>query len=514
MASSHHFSGISPASILGILACLTGALAEASPKQQDPSPQPGPAMSALLQPAPTIPFFKRAETRQLFPDLTIEKFLQNSSTTKIAVFGIVPGIPAFSEPEPAATSEPAAEAVVSSQPEESPVGEALPPSWPPSDSAALEQDRHRQRAEEIFERIGKATSINEPREIESSYRQILALPIPSDLQGRALLEFATYLDEKKINIIKAAVVYENYLALEPSSPRAPSIYLRLADIYGQIGAEERSLSCLYQVLSSSIRAGSGKDGENNAREAMLKIGNAHFESGQYVKAAGIYSRLKLLDLSPEDQAFVLFRAAELLFRTKEYDAAIDAGKQFLAEFPTSALVGDCHRLIVQSLDASGRQDEAIQVTLDILRAAKTETGGDLVLANSWKMKAGNDLANVLYARGEYLRALHIYQTLANLSNDPAWKLAVIYQIGLCFERLKEPRRALETYRYIANATIPAADPAKAPSSPREISLNSLKESAEWHARHIEWLVSVGTKLYPILAPKFRSAQSPPFEATE
>ena len=506
MDRSRHFFGLSPASVLGIaaMAWLTGALAEDSPKQQDPSLEPGPAMPALLKPAPTVSFLKTDETRlpqpsvtPIFPDPAIEKFLTPPAS------------------EPTATPEPTAACVVP-QTVESPVGEALPPTLPPSDSTAtaLEEDKYRLQAEELFERIGKATSITGPGEIESYYRQILSLPIPSDLQSRALLEFATYLDEKKVNIIKAAVVYENYLALERSSPRAPSIYLRLADIYAQIGAEARSLSCLYNVLTTSIRAEGGKNGENDTRPAMLKIGNAHFESGKYQEAAGIYSRLKLLDLSPEDQAFVLFRAAELLFRMKQYDAAIEAGKQFLAEYPASVLVGDCHRLIVQSLDASGHQDEAIQATLDLLRTAPTEAAGDLVLANSWKMKAGNDLANVLYSRGEYLRALHIYQTLANLSNDPAWKLAAIYQIGLCFERLQEPRRALEAFRYIANATIPAADPAKAPSSPREISLNHLKESADWHANHIEWLVTVGTNLYPILAPKFHAGKPRPLEASE
>jgi len=396
------------------------------------------------------------------------------------------------------------------------VKEALPATLtaPNSTTSTLEQDKNRVKAENLFETISKEIILSEPKKIELYYRQILSLPIPSDLQSRALLEFATYLDENEVDPVKAAAVYENFLSFKPSSPKAAFIYLRLADIYREIGAEERSLSCLYQVLSSSIRSGNEEKAEDHTLQAKLKIGNALFESGRNEEAAGIYSRLKLLDLSADDQAFVLFRAAELLFRNSHHDAAIEAGKQFLVDYPASALVGDCHRLIVQALDASGRQDEAIQATLELLRATRKETGSDLAFANSWKMKAGNDLANVLYSRGEYLRALRIYQALADRSSDPAWKLSAIYQIGLCFERLQEPRRALEAYRYIINATIPEADPLKGSSSPREISLSHLKESADWHARHIEWQVSLATKLYPILASKFRDGKSRPLETTE
>ena len=327
------------------------------------------------------------------------------------------------------------------------------------------------------------------------------------MQDRALFEFATYLDTNNVNPIKAAAVYEQYLSLQPSSPRAPLINLRLAEIYRKLGAEKRSLNKLYEVLSSSIRSGGKPQGEDYTRQAMLKIGNNHFEAGQYEEAARIYSRLKLLDLPPDEQAFVLFRAVDLLFRTKKYAPAIEAGRQFLTQYPKSEFVPDCRQLIIQSLASSGQQDQAIKETVELLQA--TQKVRDPGFSTFWRIKTGNDLANVLYSHGEFLRALHMYQTLANLNKDPSWNLQTVYQIGLCFEGLKEPRRAIEAYRYITDAKIPAAEPGKGASSASGIHWDHLKEMAAWRAQHIEWLVDAGTKLYPILAPKLRSTTPPP-----
>ena len=348
--------------------------------------------------------------------------------------------------------------------------------------------------------------------IESYFRQILSLPIPADVQDRALFEFASYLDTKKVNPIKAAAVYEQYLSFEPTSPKAPLINLRLADIYRELGAEKRSLNKLYEVLSSSIRSGNKPSNEDLVRQAMLKIGNTHFDAGQYEEAARIYSRLKLLELPPADQAFVLFRATDLLFRTKKYDAAIEAGKQFLSQFPKSEFVPTCHQLIVQSLVATGHQDQAIQETLEILHTAQKERNA--AIATFWKIKTGNDLANVLYSRGEFRRALHLYQNLATLNTDPSYNMQTVYQIGLCFERLHEPRRAIEAYRYIADTKTPAPDAAKPEPSSQAIHLTHIKEMAAWRAKHLEWMVDVGTKLYPILAPKIGPSPTLPKDPAE
>lgn len=388
------------------------------------------------------------------------------------------------------------------------VPEIRDPSPPKELELQLELERQSQKAEELFDSIAKAIASGKPEPVESYYLKILSLPLPADVESRTLFDFATYLDEQKINPVKAVVVYEKYLSIEPASPRVPLIHMRLADIYRQLGAERRSLDNLYEVLSASIRSGGDPKSEILTRQAMLKIGNTHFEAGQYQEAADVYSRLQLLSLSPEDQEVVLFRATELLFRRNQYEPAIETGRQFLEQFPRSKSIPACRQLIVQSLDATGRRDEAIQETLTLLLSTRNET--DPALATYWKMKTGNDLANVLYSNGEFLRALHMYQTMANLDSSPGWKLSAIYQIGLCFERLREPRRAIDAYRYVADASIPAAGPGSATDS--STSLQYLKDSAGWRAGHIEWTLDVATKLYPILSSKIRPGQARAQEA--
>ena len=63
----------------------------------------------------------------------------------------------------------------------------------------------------------------------------------------------------------------------------------------------------------------------------------------------------------------------------------------------------------------------------------------------WRQRAGNDIANQLYLEGDYLNALEVYKHLAELDSGPAWQLPVWYQIGLIYERLRQPDKATETF---------------------------------------------------------------------
>ncbi len=63
----------------------------------------------------------------------------------------------------------------------------------------------------------------------------------------------------------------------------------------------------------------------------------------------------------------------------------------------------------------------------------------------WQRRAGNEIANQLYKEGDYLDALQIYQSLAELDSSAAWQAPVWYQIGLVYEQLQQWQKATDTY---------------------------------------------------------------------
>jgi tetratricopeptide (TPR) repeat protein len=98
----------------------------------------------------------------------------------------------------------------------------------------------------------------------------------------------------------------------------------------------------------------------------------------------------------------------------------------------------------------------------------------------WQQRAGNEIANQLYLEGDYLNALELYRQLAEMNQTAEWQLPVWYQIGLVYERLSQPQKAVETYdailarqKALADADLPA-------------SVKTIIEMAKWRKEQITW----------------------------
>ena len=68
--------------------------------------------------------------------------------------------------------------------------------------------------------------------------------------------------------------------------------------------------------------------------------------------------------------------------------------------------------------------------------------------NFWKKKTGNYLANKFFEDNEYYNAYRIYTALQDIDSSPSWQVPVLYQIGLCEEKLGNYVQATETYTSI------------------------------------------------------------------
>lgn len=106
----------------------------------------------------------------------------------------------------------------------------------------------------------------------------------------------------------------------------------------------------------------------------------------------------------------------------------------------------------------------------------------------WRQQAGNRLANRYYDDGNFILALRIYQGMAAIDSKPSWQLPVIYQIGLCFEKLSMNERAIESYMYINDQLEKHVDTTDFPS------LANLGESASWRLELLSWKGELGAKV--------------------
>jgi tetratricopeptide (TPR) repeat protein len=369
------------------------------------------------------------------------------------------------------------------------------------------------RAEEILSllRIGR-TKLDQGdfTSSEIAYRQVLAENATRQQDAEALTGLGrTY--RKKGDYTKASAVYEKFLKEFPEDPSLPIIYLELGRSLRALGAYKQAIGRFYSVINSTLKLPeTGPDLYRQlARTAQFEIAETYFQSGDYTQANRFFSRLKLLDLAPEDRARAHFKSAYALTLNGEDKAAAAAFRSFLDQNPTDENVPEARFHLSDSLRRQGQINESLLVALDLLRAESSYTEKDPKRWAYWQRKTGNQLANEFYERGDFSSALLIYQTLAKLSSEPTWALPVTYQIGLCLERLQRFDRARESYQTIVDNVKPGtADGATRPE------LADLAEMAAWRLNQLAWLQDADKQLSqffshgPVPSSTSASAQAP------
>jgi tetratricopeptide (TPR) repeat protein len=229
----------------------------------------------------------------------------------------------------------------------------------------------------------------------------------------------------------------------------------------------------------------------------MEIAHTHFAAGDYKAAAELYSRLKLVKMTQAEASEVAFRSAYISYLSGQYTNALTGAEGFLATYPASPLAPEAQYLRVQSLRALGRKEEAMKETIKLLQAGREYGKKKPAVWAYWQRKTGNDIANELYETGDTLGALSVYQKLAELNDAPNWRGPTVYQIGLCFERLRHHARAREAYRYIIDK-IPLNAPAAEGDAMVGMNLSTLRDMAQWRLDNLDWLEKTEKDLYPLL----------------
>ena len=332
---------------------------------------------------------------------------------------------------------------------------------------------------------------------EHFLERMVDLPATSDEKKDALLEIAkTY--ELHENYPKAIAMYERINSLFSTDPDQSMRLLALGRLYRKIGANELAIARFYNVLNASLTLNNRRldSSRSLTLRAQSEIADTHFLLGDYPQARRYYELLSRLDLPQEERARVSFRLAHTLYLLGEVTLSGAATQQFLEDFPDDPSAPECRYLLALSLRALNKPKEAYEQILALVKEQDSRKSKAPDKWLFWQKKAGNDFANDLYLRGEYLSALTIYQNLATLSDTPDWQWPVVYQMGLCFEKLRIDRRAAEAYKFIIDeAKKPERKLAELPDNAR-----ILVEMAQWRGEQLVWKSSTESRLDRVLGP--------------
>jgi len=380
-----------------------------------------------------------------------------------------------------------------------PAVEAADPSKPVALLAEPETPKTLQRVSpeeaKSLLRIGETkTAQGDYESAEIAYRQILSARVTAEQDRDALLGLAR-MHRRKNELTRAAAIYEKLIKEFPGDALLPVVYLELGRTHRGLGAHRLAIARFYSVINTTLKL--TEDGADTyrqlARTAQFEVAETYFVSGNYEEAARFFSRLKLLDLAPVDRARAHFKSAFAHFKGADYEKAIATLRSFLETNPDDENTPEALYLLSVSLRRLGQNQESLVAALDLLKREQSRTTNDPKRWIYWQRRTGNQLANEFYEQGDASSALVIYLSLSRLTPDPSWRLPVMYQVGLCYERLRSEEKAREVYRGVVDEV-----KASAPGTNRTGELAELATMAMWRLQHLEWLSSTDRELNTFL----------------
>lgn len=276
--------------------------------------------------------------------------------------------------------------------------------------------------------------------------------------------------------VKATATYEHLLREHPDWNGVPTALLELGRTLRELGAPRLAIARFYSVIQSTLRLPEAETEHYRrlVRTAQFEIAETHLATGNGAEAARFFLRLDLLELAPADRARARLRAAQAQLLAGDRTAAIATLTRFLTQNDHATEAAEARFLLARLYLEDGRREDALRVTLDLLRAAASTD--DIAAWRGWQQRAGDFLAQRLKEEGQPHSALLLYRALALLDPSPAWRAPALYQIGLCLEQLEQPAEARTTYAELVGLLGAEPGPAHA----------DLLRMAKWRDEQLEW----------------------------
>ncbi len=311
---------------------------------------------------------------------------------------------------------------------------------------------------------------------------ILASNAPPEFKRKALFELALA-EQDNNNFVRAQQVFAQFIQRYPEDPSAPEVLLRQGLLYRQMGVNTLAISKFYAVMSTALKLKLENVDyyKNLVLQAQTEIADTYYSEGQFDQATDFYTRLlkeNTPTLNKQQIEFKLIRA--LSYQTNRAET-IKRAEKFLERFPNYPDVPEVRFILASTYKALGRNSDALQQVLLLLQSQQENAQRNPELWVYWQRRAGNEIANQLYAEADFLDALQIYQSLAALDNAAAWQAPALYQVGLVYEQLQQWEKATDAYTQILNRKVEMTASNAPPS------LKTLCDMAQWRKDYIAWL---------------------------
>lgn len=340
---------------------------------------------------------------------------------------------------------------------------------------------------------------------EIAFRQALDKAKDQDSIKAAMLGLART-HRLEGNFTKAVALYERLLRDNPDDPLQPDILLELGRAQRAMGASKSALASFYSVINSTLKIPTNLFAHYQllTKTAQFEIAETHFMAGDYQEAAKFFTRVQLLELAPADRARAMFKSAYAQKLGGDLKGAVITLRAFLEKYPDDDNVPEARYLLSTTLRQLNQPEEALAATLALLKEAQEHDRTNPQNWVYWQRRTGNQLANEFFMSGDTINALAIYQRLVALSAEPTWRLPIMYQCALCYERLRQVDDARKTYEAIVDATKQfAAD------KQSHTELADLHGMAAWRLQYLAWFSRTDQELTEFFATTTGQAKALP-----
>jgi tetratricopeptide (TPR) repeat protein len=279
--------------------------------------------------------------------------------------------------------------------------------------------------------------------------ELLAEKVPNDIRKEALFQLSAAVTGEE-DLPRAQSILTQYIEKWPGDARTPEVLLRQGELFRQMGLNGLALGKFYSVMTAALALKSDQLEyyEKLVLQAQIEIAESHYLMGHYDEAADFYSRLLKAPDSGLNRPLTEFRLVRSLAATTNKTDTVGQAQDFLAHYPNDPEAPEVRYYLAQSLQSLGQTSEALRQVIIFLQQEKTVTKDHPDIWAYWQLRIGNEIGNELFKEGDYVKALDIYNCLLNLDDAPAWRIPVEYQIGITYERLMQPQKAMKTYDQI------------------------------------------------------------------
>jgi tetratricopeptide (TPR) repeat protein len=318
-------------------------------------------------------------------------------------------------------------------------------------------------------------------EAEKNYVKLLAEDAPEATRQTALFELAQVVRSEN-DLPRAQAIYTQYLQRWPGDSRTPEVFLRQGQVFREMGLPNMALAKFYGVMTTALSL------KNNqlpyfkglVLQAQMEIAETHYLSGNFKDAVDYYTRLLTQNDPALDRAQIEFRLIRSLEAVKKHAEAVSLAQDFLAHFPAAREAPEVRYHLAQAYKGQNRNTEALQEVKTFLQEEHDQATNNPSTWAYWQERVGNEIGNELYQEGDYVKALQVYLALCQLDSAPAWQLPVRYQVGITYEKLLQPRLAMEAYRNLLTNAVPSLGTNVTPN------LKAVTDMAAWRLNFLEW----------------------------